>query len=274
MKQPRRERTVESAKNAAVLRLRAWERDRASRDREGVFLAWGVHLAQEALAARAPLREVAVGPRLEESEEGREVLRRLVAADPGILRLTTRLLDSIVEGSGHQGLILVARRTRSGLPTLLERRPSLVVVAHGVQDPGNLGSMLRSALALGAGGMVALEGCADPFGSRVVRAAMGAHFTLPVACAGTAECLLGLRSAGLQLVATDPGGSDRPTDIDLVRPTAIIVGNEGAGLPDGILAAAARRARIPMARGVSSLNVHAAAVTLLYEAARQRGFPD
>jgi TrmH family RNA methyltransferase len=273
VKQQRRERTVDSPRNAAVHRLRAWERDRASRDRERVFLAWGIHLAQEALAARAPLREAFVGPCLEETGEGREVLERLRAAELPIARTTTRVLDSIVEGSGDQGLILVARRMGSDLPALMARGPSLVLVAHGVQDPGNLGSMIRSAWAFAAGGLLALEGCADPFGSRAVRAAMGAHFTFPLACAGTPECLQALRGAGLQLVAADPSGSDLPADLDLARPTAIAVGSEGAGLPPGILAAAARRTRIPMARGVSSLNVHAAAVALLYEAARQRGFP-
>lgn len=273
MTQPRRERLIESPKNAVVLRLRAWERDRAARDRDRVFLAWGIHLAQEALAAAAPLQGALAGPRLEATAEGRELRHRLGAAGLRMARTTTRVLDSIVEGSGDQGLILIVRRLGSGLPAVLGRGPSLVVVAHGVQDPGNLGSILRSARALGAGGMVALEGCADPFGSRAVRAAMGAHFALPVACAGTAECLPALRAAGLQLVAADPGGSDLPTDLDLKRPTAIVLGNEGAGLPEGILGAAARRARIPMARGVSSLNVHAAAVALLYEASRQRGFP-
>jgi TrmH family RNA methyltransferase len=141
-----------------------------------------------------------------------------------------------------------------------------------LQDPGNLGSILRTALALGASGLIALPGCADPFGSRAVRAAMGAQFVLPVAAAEVGAFLALARAARLQLVAADPDAADPPPRIDLARPTVLLLGSEGGGLPVELLDAAQRRVRIPMARGVESLNVHAAASALLYEAARQRAF--
>ncbi len=256
-------------------RARALERDRALREREGLYLAWGIHLAQEALAAGAELRQALVGPLLERTPEGREVLRGLGRSSVPIVRTTTRALDSIIAGCGDQGVLLVVRRAKDrGLAGLLRDPPELLLLAHGVQDPGNLGSIIRTARALGCGALVALEGCADPFGSRPVRAAMGTQFSLPIVSARSMPSLSDLRRAGLQIVASDPAGTVPPPLVDFRRPTAVWVGGEGAGLPHGILEAAAWRIRIPMAPGVDSLNVHAAAVALLYEAARQREFRD
>ena len=265
-------RVVDSPRNAGVKRARALERDRALREREGTYLAWGVHLAQEALLCRAPVRQAFVGPRLAESRSGAGLVRRLLAAGVPVVQATTRVLDSIIEGCGDQGILLLAVRPQADLAAILASPSSLVLATHGVQDPGNLGSIIRSARALGAGGLIALEGSADPFGSRAVRAAMGAQFTLPAASVTTAVFLRMAGAAPLQLVAADPEGPLTPTGVDLARPTVLLLGNEGAGLPEELLRAAHRRVRIPMAPGVSSLNVHAAAAALLYETARQRGF--
>ncbi|HKB08048.1 MAG TPA: RNA methyltransferase [Candidatus Polarisedimenticolia bacterium] len=265
-------RTVTSTGNAAVKRARALERDRTLRERQGLYLAWGLHLAQEALSTGAPVRQAFVGTRLQESQEGRNLLRDLGAAAIPILRTTTRILDSVVEGSGDQGVLLLCGRPRHALSHLLGRQASLVLAAQGVQDPGNLGSILRSALALGASGLVALPGCTDPFGSRAVRAAMGAQFTLAVAAADIPEFLERARESRFQIVAADPGGANTPPEVDLTPPTVLLVGSEGGGLPEALLEAARHRVRVPMKPGAESLNVHAASVALLYETARQRGF--
>jgi TrmH family RNA methyltransferase len=166
----------------------------------------------------------------------------------------------------------VVRRSPFDLSSLVSKGPTLLLLAHGVQDPGNLGSMLRTALALGTDALVALEGCADPHSSRAARAAMGALFRLPVLTGSAAPVLLALRAAGLSLVAADTRGTTRPEAVDLKRPVALVVGSEGRGLPEAILTQATARVRIPMAPRASSLNVHAAATALLYEAARQRHF--
>jgi RNA methyltransferase, TrmH family len=264
---------LDSPRNPLARTIRDLERDRALRDRSGLSIAWGLHLAGEALIAGVELHQALVGPLLERSPEGADILRRLRAARTPIARGTTRLLESVVPGSGDQGVILLVRRRVARDPdAFLEGGPTLVLAARGVQDPGNLGSILRSARAFGVDAALALEGCADPFGSRAVRAAMGATFTLPIACARTIEAMAACERSGLTLVAADPQGDLKPSDFDFRRPTAILLGGEGAGLPASILAGAASRLRIAIARGVDSLNVHAAAVVLLYEASRQRGF--
>ncbi len=261
---------VRSPQNTRARRLRALDRDRSLRDREGLYLAWGLHLVQEALAARADLVEAWITPSLERTSEGREAGVTLSRKGVRLTRTTTRVLESIISGAGDQGVILVVRKAERSLATILGTRPTLLLLAQGVQDPGNLGAILRTAWALGAEAIVTLEGCADPFGSRAVRAAMGAHFSLPVACSSTPEALASLARADLEIVASDPSATEPPGDLDWRRPTALFLGGEGTGLSTGILTRAAHRVRVPMVGGVDSLNVQAAAAILLYEAARQR----
>jgi TrmH family RNA methyltransferase len=263
---------ITSARNPAVVRARELERRKAARDAERLYVAWGLHLVQEAIAAQAPITEAFVGPGLTASDEGRLVLRSLERSGCRLWRASPRVLDAIADGCGDQGVLLIVRRPAHEVASIMAAKPDLLLLPHGVQDPGNLGSLVRSALALGSRGLVALDGCADPFSGRAVRAAMGATFRLPVATAAADEALSACRAAGVQVVAADLSGEAVPPDVDLTRPTALLVGNEGAGLPERLRRVADHRVRIPMAGGASSLNVHAAAVALLYETARQRGF--
>ncbi len=261
---------VESPQNATVRLARRLERDRDERSRRGLYLAWGLHLAQEATRHRAPIERALLGPAAEASSEGIALTRELERQEVPVMRTTARVLDGIAPGSADQGVLLIARRPATRLDELLAGSPGVLLLAHGVQDPGNVGSMVRSALALEASAFVALEGTADPFGSRAVRAAMGALFRLPV-LEGVARSILPmLRASGLRLFAADARAGRAPSDVDLAGPAALLVGSEGGGLPEEILSAADERVRIPMTQGVVSLNVHAAATVLLYEAMRQR----
>lgn len=267
-------RLVESARNTAIQRARALEGDAKERRRSGLYIAWGRHLAMEALDARAEIDTAFVSSALDRTAEGRRIWSRLQATGRRLIRTRPRLLDRIVAGSADQGIVLLIRRRAYALEDLAAPAVSLVVVAHGVQDPGNLGSIARSTLALSADALVTLEGCADPYGSRVVRAAMGAHFRLPILCASSRDCLAALRHAQLAIAASDPEGTIPPDRADLVRRVAILVGSEGRGLPAPLLRESDQRIRIPMRPGISSLNVHAATAILLAEAGRQRGYED
>jgi len=267
-----RERSIDSPQNAAVKRARALERDRDLRERESTFIAWGLHLAQEALRTRTAIRQIFTTAALAESREGREVLQALGGTGAPILHTTPRVLESIAGGSGDQGILLLCSRPAHEPGALLRRASALVVALYGVQDPGNVGSILRSCLALGVSAVIALPGCADPFGSRAVRAGMGAQFSLPVATSGVRVFLELMARTRLRLVAADRAGSHAPPAVDLSLPTVLLLGSEASGLPEDLLRAAHDRVRVPMAGGVESLNVHAAAAALLYEAARQRDF--
>ena len=262
---------VSSSGNAAVRLARRLERARSERERSGCYVVWGLHLAQEAVLARAPLERVFVSEAAERSAEGRGILDAVSRMAP-VVKTTGRILESIATGAGDQGILLVVRRPAIDLDAILAARPTLLLLAHGVQDPGNLGSMLRTALALGAEALLALEGCADPYGSRAARSAMGALFRLPVVVGESTRAMDALRAKGLALIAADADAGQRPDALDLRGPTALLLGSEGQGLPRAIMDRASARVRIPMTGGSASLNVHAAAAALLYEAMRQRSW--
>jgi TrmH family RNA methyltransferase len=264
---------VTSTTNRVVLEARRLERERKERDRQGVYLAWGLHLASEALSAGAEIVRVFINPDDLTGSEAGDLLARIVAGGSPVVQVTAKVLDAIATGAGDQGVLLVIRRPAQSLDAVIASGATLVLAAHGVQDPGNLGSMARSALACGAQALVALEGCADPFSSKVVRSAMGAHGRLPVIQDRVERALAALRSHSFQIVAAVPGAGRRPDWVDLTRRSVLLLGSEGAGIPPAILDAASQRVRIPMTPSSSSLNVGAAAAILLYEAQRQRGFP-
>lgn len=266
----REPKRIESGRNPLIRELRLLERDRGARLQCGLYLAWGLHLAQEALLARVPVRRAWVGPALEASEEGRRIGRALPAQCPSILRTTTRLLESIIPGCGDQGVLLLVERPRRTTDDLIRRPATLLVATHGVQDPGNIGSIARTGDALGIDGLLVLEGCADPFSSRAVRAAMGAQFRVPIASGSSDDVMSALEQADFRIVATDVVQGSPPAAVELCRPTVLFVGSEGAGLPRSILDRASETVRIPMSARNASLNVHAAATILMYEAARQR----
>jgi TrmH family RNA methyltransferase len=264
---------ITSTGNPVVLEARRLERERKERDRQGVYLAWGLHLAGEALSAGTDIVRVFISPDDVTGAEAGDLVARIRARGSQVVHVTSKVLDAIAAGAGDQGVLLVLRRPSRTLEAVMASGATLVLAAHGVQDPGNLGSMARSALACGAQALVALEGCADPFSSKVVRSAMGAHGWLPVIQGRTERTLAVLRSGGFQIVAAAPGGGSHPDSLDLTRRSVLLLGSEGAGLPAPILDAASERIRIPMAPVSSSLNVGAAAAILLYETQRQRGFP-
>jgi TrmH family RNA methyltransferase len=149
-----------------------------------------------------------------------------------------------------------------------------VLVAVGVQNPGNLGGILRTAEAAGATGAYLVEGCADPFSWKALRGAMGSAFRLPHVRGLSAPAALDrLEARGVAVLATAADGETRYDEADLASPVALVLGGEGRGLPETIARRASARLRIPMAPGVESLNVGVAAGLVLFEAARQRRFP-
>lgn len=165
----------------------------------------------------------------------------------------------------------MAREPSPDLPALLAAGPDLVVLAD-LQDPGNLGTIWRSAAAAGFGALVQGERGADPYGPKAIRAAAGAAFLIPaLATAVGPELVSRLVSAGYEIVAADPRGESTWGDRALGGArVAVLIGTEGPGLPPALASAATRRVRIPMAQGVESLNAAICASLLCFERARSR----
>jgi TrmH family RNA methyltransferase len=223
----------------------------------------------EALRAGATIESVYLDPGAGEAE--RVVADGCLAAGARVFELEAGVLARVTETVSPQPIVGVVNTVAMSLSTLGAAAPDLLVVCSDVRDPGNAGTVLRSAEASGAGGVVFCDGSVDAFNPKTVRASAGAVFHVPVVNgAGTVETLTALGSWGLRrLGATAHDGVDY-LDADLAGPVAIVVGNEAHGLAAEALAELDGLVTIPMAGRSESLNVGMATAVLCFEAARQR----
>jgi len=237
---------------------------------EDLALVEGVRLLNDALDAGVKIREGAVSPRVLSTPRGRDLLQQLASKGAVVRVLDDRLLSAISEVETSQGLLALAERPAFTSAQLFRATP-LILVAVGIQNPGNLGGLLRTAEAAGATGAILTEGTADPFSWKSLRGSMGSAFRLPHLRALSARSALALLKAqGVATVAAYATASVRYDEADLRGPTAFLFGNEGSGLPSEVIQSTDQRVGIPMQGSVESLNVSVAAGILLFEAARQR----
>jgi len=273
--QHQRLRRVEGRHNAAVKELRQ-AFARAELTDHGFCAIEGIRIVEEAI--RSGLRFQAVFFR-ESAQNLAERLLPQIGAHVETLLLPDSLFNASVSSDAPQGVAALVQVKQSSVEGVLERLqvgPLMVVI--GLQDPGNLGTILRSSEALGSAGVVLAQGTVSPFNSKVVRASAGSAFRLPIVIAKapgeTDKIFKTMRAEEIRLIATS---SHKGTPIDqtnLTGPAAILVGSEGAGLPRDLLAQVDELVKIPHAPQVESLNAGVAASIVLYEAARQRGSSD
>jgi TrmH family RNA methyltransferase len=276
---------ITSRENKWLKKFRAVLRGKGPEAGEPVGLE-GPKLIEEAIRAGLEAEALLVSDTGERELEG--ILRAASESEPGIprsgiLRTTDKLFAGVAGTETPQGVAGLFRMREWGFEDVLRGaathegafrgEPALVVVMTGVQDPGNVGTIVRSAEAFGATGAVAARGTADPWSPKALRASAGSALRLPVLRGVALPVLLAqLKMAGMKILATKAAASEaRQIRQDLTQPCAIFIGNEGAGLPAEALSATDGTIAIPMSEQVESLNAGIAAAIVLYEAARQRG---
>ncbi|MDR3754241.1 MAG: RNA methyltransferase [Terracidiphilus sp.] len=260
-------RVVESKDNARLKELRK-VLAAAGRSAHGRVGIEGPHLLEEALRAGLRVTTVFIA---REDERLLSALR--VPPETEILRLPAKLLDSALATETPQSIAALVEPPDWTWAHILDARPKgaeLVVVLAGIQDPGNLGTILRSAEAFGATGVVCLPGTVSAWNAKAVRASAGSVFRVPLLAVSERECLEELHGAGVRILATTVRGAQPVELVDLAGPVALIIGNEGNGVSDELAEKADARITIPCPGSVESLNAAVAASVLLYEAARQR----
>lgn len=259
---------ISSAANPLIKRVRLLG-DRRHRRREGAFVVRGVQPVWQAVEANADIEVLIVAPDLLRDPAAGMVAEQ-EARGVKVARLSGELFGRIGERDGPAGLAAIVRKRLGGLADLTVLPGSVFVALHEVANPGNLGTITRTADAAGAAGVILIGRCTDPFDPVAVKASMGAVFGVPLAGAETAgEFLRWCRESGVAVAVTSPAGPGTFWDAALPAPVAILLGSEGTGLPDDLLAAGDLRLRIPMTGTAESLNLAVAAGILLYETWRR-----
>jgi TrmH family RNA methyltransferase len=244
---------------------------RRGRERRGLALAEGVRLVEEAVDAGIRLRGVLVSPALEATTRGRALKSVLAERGVTLEQVSEPELEKLADTEHPQGVLAVIEPRPWRIQDIRLAKGAVVIVLDGVQDPGNVGTILRTAHGLGAAGVVALPGTAELGNSKVMRGSMGALFRLPAITSEAEEFLAWAKRSGVELWTTATEGEPVNRLIVSDRPAvALVLGNEGAGVSPALASAARRRVAIPLASGVESLNVAVAAGILLYEVLRDR----
>jgi len=256
----------------AVVRLR----DRRERDATGLAIVDGVREIRRAMDAGVEVVEAFTAESLATSPEATGLLAALVSAGHPVTLVSEPVLVRIAFGDRTDGIVAVVRMPHPNLGDIRFPAPPdapLVAVVEGVEKPGNLGAVLRSADGAGLDAVVAADPRTDLANPNVIRASLGTIFARPVVAASTADTLTWLRASGLTIVAARVDGAIDYADVDFRGPVAIVLGAEADGLTAPWRAPDIRAVRLPMLGVADSLNVSATAAVLFYEARRQRSRP-
>jgi TrmH family RNA methyltransferase len=248
---------------------------RDGKDDELIFVE-GLRLCVEALRSNLQLEAVVVSEELIPKEKAAEAIADLSKASRRVATVSEKLLESISYTRTPQGIVVLARRPEASQQRLeaSSTNQALLVLLHQINNPVNVGAILRTAEAAGATGIITTKNTSDPFSPKSLRGAMGSAFRLPIwRNTDFAEAVAWCRTRNIELVGTDAQSSLTHTDWDWTRASALVLGPESTGLTDDELKATDQTVSIPMQGAVESLNVSVAAGILLYEAARQRYAP-
>lgn len=245
-------------------------RDRRHRRKQGRTLIDGARELARAIAAGVALREAFVCPSLCSGAECQEAVRRLSDCGAEVFEVSEAVFEKLAFGERAEGVLGVADIPQPTLDGLVLPSNPLVAVLEGVEKPGNIGAVLRSADGAGLSALIAADPRTDLFNPNAIRASLGTIFTMPVCEASSEDTLAWLVRQGVHVVAARVDGSVPYTEVDYRGPTAIVLGNEADGLTTAWSAEVVTAVRLPMLGAADSLNVSAAAAVLFYEARRQR----
>jgi TrmH family RNA methyltransferase len=263
-------RIVQSKQNS---RLKDLRRALAKPGRDGLAAVEGPILIEEALRSGLRLRCMFAAQGSEPLLSSLPLASKALSSHLEVLLFPQVTLDSVLTTENPQSVAALVEMPDWTWAHVLGSRqtsPALIVVLAGIQDPGNLGTIVRAAEAFGATGIVTLPGTVSAWNPKAVRASAGSMFRLPLVAATEKETLEELREAGVRIIATSVHRAQPAYEADLTIPVALIIGNEGNGVPDDLARKAGTRITVPCPGPVESLNAAVATGVLLYEAARQR----
>jgi TrmH family RNA methyltransferase len=257
-------RRITSRQNALVSTFRAVARG----DQPGMLLD-GPHLVADALAARVAVRHAMVTADGLERDEIAALVGELERSRVDVVSIPQTVMAAVSPVRSSSAIVAVADRPQFSHEQMYRGTP-LVVIACDVQDPGNLGAIVRVAEAAGGSGVIAAGRSADPFGPKALRGSMGSTLRMPVLAGDAVAAMNDARRRGCRILAAVPRGGRSLFDLDLTGPVALVVGGEGAGLPAELVGTADERFTVPMQGQAESLNAAVTAAVAMYEAYRQR----
>lgn len=255
---------IQSAQNTRVQTVRSLLEQSKARRKSQAFVAEGVRLLEEGLSSTFPLQFVLY--RSDPSERVASLLQKLPRSSP-CFELLPALFDDLADTSNSQGVLGVFSILESDFPA----EPNFILIADQLRDPGNMGTILRTAEAAGVQAVLLPPGNADPWAPKVLRAGMGAHFRLPILQYPWST--IATFCAPLRILHADMDGAESCWQTNMLAPLALLIGGEAEGISAEARPLVSQSVRIPMAGATESMNAAIAAALLMFEVSRQRNSP-
>lgn len=262
---------ITSATNPLIKMLRALDRKK-TRQETGLFLAEGVRLIEQALSQGWEIDTLLVSTSGADRGFVGDLMARVAATGARLVQVPDRIAGSITRKDNPQAVIAAIRQQELGLERLDANHTGLWIGLYECRDPGNLGTILRTADCADVAGVVMIDQCCDPYSVEAVRASMGSLFDVRIARADFEAFNTWRKTAGLNMVAASVNGDTNHVGVNFVQPSVILMGNEQSGLPDTVETQCDTLCLIPMRGGADSLNLAQATAIMLYEGWRQRDF--
>ncbi|AZR73670.1 23S rRNA (guanosine(2251)-2'-O)-methyltransferase RlmB [Anoxybacter fermentans] len=262
---------ITSIKNSEVKFLRSLKKKKY-REREKMFFIEGVRIIEDALADGAEFVRVFYSPMLETNSRGMELLFKLREAGVDEILLDDRLFKEVADTETPQGILAILKQPEFELEDLIAKKRLYphILMLNGIQDPGNLGTIIRTAAGAGWSGVILTKGTVDLYNPKSLRATMGAIYKMPICKVEDLNFVWKkLRTHGYQIIVAALEGKTWHFEVDFSRPTLLVVGNEGNGVEPEVLKSADQLVKIPMAPDAESLNVAIAAGIIIFEGVRQ-----
>lgn len=259
-----------SSKENKAYKFLASLSDPKVRKKEKAFLIEGVKMVEEALRDKTGVRQVIAATSLTQ-HHGKGVIKLAEHSGVPLLWISDRLMDQLAESKTPQPVMALMEMREHTEESLINDPAGMIVLCHQLQDPGNLGTIIRTAEAAGASGIAIAGKTVDAYNPKTLRASMGSILRLPVVKLSDVRLFTGkCKEKDFQVAAMTLGGGKTHFELDMKKPLVVIVGQEGAGLPEEVSSLADHKVRIPMAETVESLNAATSVAVFLFEAIRQR----
>lgn len=261
---------LSSPDNKKIKELQQLNKKKFRKEKQA-FVIEGIRFVESAVEKDIPLKDVFYASSLLENDRGRKLIESLV--DKGIRyhEVSDKLFNSIADTVSSQGIMAIAPMAETESLTELETLPTLSLVLDRIQDPGNLGTIIRTADAAGIKDIILVKGTTDPYASKVLRSTMGSIFDVRLHFMETDDVIHLMKESGIRLIVTALGGELYHYELPVSDPLTLVIGNEGSGVSDAFLDSADERIKIPIYGGAESLNASVAAGIVLYDCAiRQR----
>lgn len=260
---------ITSNKNPVIKEIKALF-SRKYREESRLYFIEGIRFVEEALSEKAEIERILISERLPYNKGGEEIIAKVRSAGFNYYSLSEKLFKEISDTESPQGIMAVLKARNWNLPDIIEDRNNILVL-ESLQDPGNMGTIIRTADAAGITGVILSKGCVDIYNPKVLRSTMGSVFRVPIYISNDLhETIQTMKSKGIKVYAAHLKGNINYFEANFKVNTAIVIGNEANGISDDVAEVSDMLVKIPMIGRAESLNASVAASLLMYESVRQR----